>query len=140
MEKEYKIANILLVILSFIVFNILFINEDASWKGLIFFFAIVTAFISYPSSFVSMLILRRGDTIRSDLVRSIYYIVILPIIVAILSVIMYFIISGIFGVILGNSLSGSLVTLVLIIIGIMCVIIPYVQTILILIIKYFMNE
>ena len=140
MAKEYKIANILLVILSFIVFNILFINEDASWKVLIFFFAIVTAFISYPGSFVSMLILKRGDTIKSDLVRSIYYIVILPIIVAILSVIMYFIISSIFSVILGNSLSGSLVTLVLIIIGIMCVIIPYAQTIIILIIKYFMNE
>ena len=53
MKKSYKLSHIILAILAFLIFNVMFINEDISWKFLSFIFSLITFRMSLPSSIIS---------------------------------------------------------------------------------------
>ena len=143
MEKSYKISRIILVVMAFIIFNIMFINEDVSWKILPPIFAIIVFGVSYPSSVISRLLINIGNKLESKLLKILYYVIALPILVfmLILGIYTIFIINTIptpneFGAALGQALLG----LFCIAVGTICVIVPYIQTLIVLVLKRFVKE
>lgn len=84
MEKSYKISRVILAVMTFIIFNIMFIHEDVSWKILPPIFAIIVFVISFLSSMISKLLINVGNKLKSKLIKILYYIIALPICVFIL--------------------------------------------------------
>lgn len=143
MEKSYKISRIILVVMAFIIFNIMFINEDVSWKILPPIFAIIVFGVSYPSSVISRLLINIGNKLESKLLKILYYVIALPILVfmLILGIYTIFIINTIptpneFGAALGQALLG----LFCVAVGAIGVIVPYIQTLIVLVLKQFVKE
>lgn len=53
MEKYYKISRVILVIATLIISEIMFINEDESWRIIPFIFSVIVLGFSFPSSIIS---------------------------------------------------------------------------------------
>lgn len=144
MKKLYAVSRIFLVIITFIIFNIMCINEDVSWKIVPFMFALIVFGISYPSSIISRNLISMGDKLEKRL-KIVYYVIVLPIILffllCVIFVTMYFIfevlpIHNSFNVALGQ----GLMFLFLIAVITLCVVVPYFQTLIILVIKHFIKD
>lgn len=144
-EKIYKISRIVLAVIAFVVFNIMFINEDISWKILPPIFAIIVFGVSFPSSIISKKIINFGNNIKNDMMKILFYIIILPVIIFILFLAIYTFVIFIFENIptpneFGAALGQALFALFIVAVGTICVIVPYVQTLIVLILKKFMKK
>lgn len=145
MEKSYKISRIILAVMAFIIFNIMFINEDVSWKILSPIFAIIVFGVSYPSSVISRLLINIGNKLESKLLKILYYVIALPILVFMLILGIYTIFIFIINTIptpneFGAALSQALLGLFCVAVGAIGVIVPYIQTLIVLVLKQFVKE
>lgn len=140
MKKSYKLSHIILAILAFLIFNIMFINEDISWKFLSFIFSLITFIMSFPSSIISKKIINLGNNIKNNMIKILFYIIVLPIIIFILSILIYLFNILIFDIFpisndFATELGQGLLILFLITVEIICIIVPYIQTLIVLILK-----
>ena len=140
MKKSYKLSRIILAILAFLIFNIMFINEDISWKFLSFIFSLITFIMSFPSSIISKKIINLGNNIKNNMIKILFYIIVLPIIIFILSILIYLFNILIFDIFpisndFSTELGQGLLILILITVEIICIIVPYIQTLIVLILK-----
>ena len=140
MKKSYKLSRIILAILAFLIFNIMFINEDISWKFLSFIFSLITFIMSFPSSIISKKIINLGNNIKNNMIKILFYIIVLPIIIFILSILIYLFNILIFDIFpisndFATELGQGLLILFLITVEIICIIVPYIQTLIVLILK-----
>ena len=79
MKKELKISRIVIATITLIVFNIMFINEDSSWKIITPIFAFIAYIACFPGAVVCKFLLKIGDNISNIFLKILYY-VIIPII------------------------------------------------------------
>ncbi len=145
MKKIYMISRVILVVITFIIFNIMIINEDSSWLILPFFFSLVVFLVSFPSTFISKVFIKIGDRLDKRILKILYYIIILP-------ALMIFLFSGICCIIgflyerypssddFASVLGQGLLFLFLSVASLVCIIIPYIQTLLILFLRRFIKE
>ena len=142
-EKNiYKKSRIILAILIFVIFSLMFIYEDSSWMILTIFFTIFGYFVSIPCTIITKKIISIGNKIESKVFRFLYYSVVLPTIIIGLFLIIYNYIINVYDnstkpipVEIGDALSQALYQLFLITISTICIIIPYIQSLIVLILK-----
>ena len=139
------ISKVILVVITFIIFNIMIINEDSSWLILPFFFSLVVFLVSFPSTFISKVFIKIGDRLDKRILKILYYIIILP-------ALMIFLFSGICCIIgflyerypssddFASVLGQGLLFLFLSVASLVCIIIPYIQTLLIVFLRRFIKE
>lgn len=145
MKKSCMISRIFLSIITFILFQILFINEDISWKILPFIFSLIVFVISYPSSIVSKKLIHIGDKLERKKIKILYYAIILPIILFLLLGVIIGIMYFIFELFptqneFGAALGQGLLFLFMIIVITIFLVVPYIQTLIILIIRHFVKK
>ena len=143
MEKYIRISRVIITLIVFIALNAWFLYEnDPQWILSIIISGIVFL-INFPSSKICKLIINKGDKIESKILKVFYYFLALPIIF----IIPIFIVglSGTSIVFLFDELTGFLnlgwaVLIAFTGIGIFtCVLVPYFQTLIILILRRFLN-
>lgn len=139
-KKAYTISRIIIPILTLIIFSIIFRNEESSIIKLSLIFVIISFLASFPSTIISTKLINVGDKIKNKILKVLYYVVLLPIIAIILAIIMYIIIVYIHELLpkakdFNTSLGRVIAALTIAIIGIILILVPYVQTILVIIIK-----
>ena len=139
------ISRVVLTLLTFIIFNIMIINEDSSWLILPFFFSLVVFFVSFPSAFISKVLIKIGDRFDKRILKTLYYVIILPALII-------FLFAGICCIIgflyerypspdgFASILGQGLVFLFLVVVCFVCIIIPYIQTLLVLFLRRFVKE
>ena len=144
-EKSYKISGIVLAIMTIIIFNIMFINEDESWRIIPFIFAAIVYGLSYPSSIISKKFIKIGNKIKSNFLRILYYIFILPFFSIILFAVLCFFISLYTRTLetpneIGAALGQALMMLFVLVVIFICIILPYIQTLIVLILNFFRKK
>lgn len=142
MEKCIKLSRTFVTLTVFIILNAWFLFEnDPQWIFSIIVSAVVF-FISIPTSKVCKFLINKGDKIKNKILRILFYALVLPIIFIILIFIVMLFCALVVEVFFPTD-SISLGTAVLIAftgVGILtCVLVPYYQTIIILIIRYFLS-
>ena len=123
----------------------MFINEDISWKFLSFIFSLITFIMSFPSSIISKKIINLGNNIKNNMIKILFYIIVLPIIIFILSILIYLFNILIFDIFpisndFATELGQGLLILFLITVEIICIIVPYIQTLIVLILKQMIKK
>lgn len=142
MKKSYMLSRMILVIITFILFHVMFINEDRSWKALPLIFSFIVFCVSYPSSIIS----RKMIGFKTKRARKIlYYSFILPLILFLLLSVILGVIYFLFEVFSTQSgfdttLGQGLMFLFFVIVITICIVLPYIQTILVLIINRFIKD
>jgi hypothetical protein len=145
MKKLYNISRVIISVITFIIFNIMFINEDISWRIIPPILAVIVFLISYPSVKISQFLIKIGNKIENKLMKILYYAGALTIVSFSLCYGIYFLVISIFEYIptpneFEPALGQALLCLFLTILGIICIIIPYVQTLIVLILKQFIRQ
>jgi hypothetical protein len=144
MKKCIKPSRIFVSLTVFIILNTWFLFEnDPQWIFSIIVSA-VAFFISIPSSNICTFLIAKGDKINRKILRILFYLLILPIVfiififIFIVMLLCAFIVEFFFPI---NSISlGAAVLIAFTGIGILtCVLVPYYQTIIILILRYFLS-
>ena len=145
MEKSYKISRVILVVVTFIIFNIMIINEDASWRIVPPIFTVIVLVLSFPSSVISRWLINIGNKLKNILLKILYYVIALPII----SFLLFYGICAIIFFISGSiptsnemsaALGQGLTFLFWITVGFICVFLPYIQTLIVLILNRFVKN
>lgn len=142
MEKCIKLSRTFVTLTVFIILNAWFLFEnDPQWIFSIIVSAVVFS-ISIPTSKVCKFLINKGDKIKNKILRILFYALVLPIIFIILIFIVMLLCALVVEVFFPTD-SISLGTAVLIAftgVGILtCVLVPYYQTIIILILRYFFS-
>lgn len=136
-KRTYGFSRIIIAIITLVIFNILFIHEDISWKILSLIFAIIAYGISYPSTWITNALINIGNKIQNRIIRILYYVIALPVVIILLSLDMYLI----YDFIPTNiSLSSGLIAMFCMTVLTISMIVPYVQTLIILIAKKIIKE
>lgn len=143
-NKSYIISSIILSIITFIIFNIMLINEDSSWNIVPFIFTIIVFAFSFPSSIISKKYLNIGNKIERKILRILYYALALPISLIVLFAIVCFIMISINENIetpneLAAALSQALTFLFLVTVAFIAIVLPYFQTLIVLCLNKFMK-
>ena len=139
MKKELKISRIVIAIITLIVSNIMFINEDFSWKIITPIFAFIAYIACFPGAIACKFLLKIGDNISNIFLKILYY-VIIPIILLLFCLLIYWIGFLIFDAFptpneLGPALGQALMFLFIIIVICMFIVIPYIQALIILVLR-----
>lgn len=144
-KKIYMISRVILVVITFIIFKIMFIHEDSSWAIVAFIFSLIVFIVSFPSTLISKVFIKIGDRLDKRILKILYYIIILPALII-------FLFSGICCIIgflyerypssddFASVLGQGLLFLFLVVAWFVCIIIPYIQTLLILFLRSFVKE
>lgn len=145
MKKSYGISRIILAVMTVLIFNILFINEDESWRIIPFIFAAIVFGLSYPSSVISRKLINIGNKIENKILKILYYVLALPFIsifiFGCICLIMYLINENIpTPNEMGAALGQALMFLFLIVVVFIGIILPYFQTIIVLILNRFIKN
>lgn len=145
MEKYYKISRVILVIATLIISEIMFINEDESWRIIPFIFSVVVLGFSFPSSIISKKLINFEKKLEKPILKILYYVVVLPVIALLFFYVLYLIMFFIFERVqisneIGPALEQSFVFLFLIAVIFIAVILPYIQTLIVLIINRLLGK
>lgn len=145
MEKYYKISRVILVIATLIISEIMFINEDESWRIIPFIFSVVVLGFSFPSSIISKKLINFEKKLEKPILKILYYVVVLPVIALLFFYVLYLIMFFIFERVqisneIGPALEQSFVFLFLIAVIFIAVILPYIQTLIVLIINQLLGK
>ena len=132
-KKEFQISRIVLSIIVFIVMNIAIINEDKSWLVIPAIFAVISYVFCFISTGISRKIIEIGNKIPNILLKVSYY-VLLPIIILIICIGLLWIMELLPSSV---SLGNALLLLFVIVVLCVCVILPYVQSLVVLFIRKF---
>ena len=141
LDKDYKISRIILTIITFLITIILGINKLDNVIVVSIIIALFTYSVSYSSTMISKKLVGIGDKLDNNLKRVIYYFVILPIIIAIVYGIVYTI-NKVFPI--SKQFETSIAQTILFFISIelllICIIVPYIQTLIVLVIRNFIKK
>lgn len=147
MKKSYLISRIILTVMTLIIFNIIFINEDVSWRILPFIFAAIVFGLSFPGAVLSRKILNIGNKIESKTLKILFYVFALPFICLLTfggtCLIMYLIYENIpilYGIVGGGTLGQGLMFLFSVAVVFISIMLPYVQTLIVLILNRFIKK
>lgn len=140
MKKNYSISRVILTILTFILLCILFKNEDASFFKLNIILTAIAFAISFPGAMLSKKLIKIGDNIKNKPLKVLYYLVFLPSLAIIVFLGLYAIIYTIYLNFpetnsLQEALSKAIWVIFNMIASVIIVTIPYLQTIIVLILK-----
>lgn len=142
MKKINMISRIILAVITFILFNIMLINEDSSWNIVPVIFSLIVFCLSFPSTIFAEIIIKVGDKINNKLLKIVYYLFLPIILLAIcFIVIVYIIVPYTDGTLItetneiGEALGQALLFLFIVSVMIIVIIMPYVQAIIINILK-----
>ncbi len=145
MEKFYNMSRIILTVITVIVFKIMFINEHESWNIIPYIFGVIVFGLSFPSSIISKKLIYIANKIENKMLKVLYYILGLPLICVIIFAGICFIIISVYNNAptsneMGAALSQALVFLFFVTVAFVGIILPYVQTVIVLILKCFMKK
>ncbi len=132
-KKEFQISRIVLSIIVFIVMNIAIINEDKSWLVIPVIFSVISYVFCFISTGISKKIIEIGNKIPNILLKVSYYIL-LPIIILIICIGLLWIMELLPSSV---SLGNALLLLFVIVVLCVCVMLPYVQSLVALFIRKF---
>lgn len=137
-EKNIQISRIIITLMVFIVLNSWFIFENDPHWMLATIMSIIVFFFSFLSSKICKFLINKGDKIKNKLLKGLYYAFALPIVFLLLLLIIV-----LFLLIIFEDMELSFgAGLLLVFTGIeifICVLVPYFQTLIILILRYFLN-
>ena len=142
MKKTYMISRIILTVITFVLFSIMVINEDTSAKIIPIIFSSIVFGLSFPSTIFAKKIIEKGNKIENTFLKIGYYII-LPIILLLICLISYMIITYIGDNFIitpneneiGDALGKGLNILFIEAVVVIAIILPYIQSIIINIIK-----
>lgn len=77
-KKIYMISRVILVVITFIIFKIMFIHEDSSWAIVAFIFSLIVFIVSFPSTLISKVFIKIGNRLDKRILKILYYAIILP--------------------------------------------------------------
>ena len=140
METEYKISRIILTIIVFIIFNVILIIGDSKHLIVPLIFALITFGISFLSSKISRKIISIANKLESKLLKILYYMFALPIIIFLFFGLMYIISIIPRDNTLDAALKKGIMVVLLNVFGIFGVVLPYVQTLIVLILNRFVKK
>ena len=133
MKKIYNISRIVLACITLLLFSIMLINEDSSWFFVPILFSFIVYILSFPSTIFAKKIIKIQNKFDNIFFKILYYIVLLIALVGICFAfytgILY--ISDNFI----NDLGQALLTLFVVAVIVIVVILPYIQAIIINILK-----
>lgn len=140
MKKINMMSRIIMVVITFILFSIMIINEDSSWNIVPGIFSLIVFGLSFPSTILAEKIIKIGNKINNKLLKIAYYIF-LPIILLIICLAIYMIALYIYDTFIttpneiGAALGQSLLLLFIVTVGVIVIILPYIQAVIINILK-----
>lgn len=129
-----------MVVITFILFSIMIINEDSSWNIVPGIFSLIVFGLSFPSTILAEKIIKIGNKINNKLLKIAYYIF-LPIILLVICLAIYIIALYIYDTFittpneLGAALGQALLFLFIVAVGVIVIILPYIQAVIINILK-----
>lgn len=143
MNKCIKLSRVIIALLVFTLSSAWFLFEnDPQWVFSIIV-SLVVYFVSSPASKTCKFIIKKGDKIKNKTLRVLFYLLLLPIVFVVL-LFLVLLIYVLVGKIFFSSDSIQLSTAVFaafIGIGILiCIMVPYFQTIIILLLRYFLGS
>ena len=133
-------SRIIMVVITFILFSIMIINEDSSWNIVPGIFSLIVFGLSFPSTILAEKIIKIGNKINNKLLKIAYYIF-LPIILLVICLAIYIIALYIDDTFittpneLGAALGQALLFLFIVAVGVIVIILPYIQSVIINILK-----
>lgn len=145
MKKINMISRVILAVITFIVFSIITINEDSSWNIVPVIFSLIVFVLSFPSTIFAEKIIKFGNTINDKSLKKAYYIV-LPIILVAICLIVYMSVLYIDDNFIttpnemGAALGQALLLLFIVIFMTIVIVLPYIQAIIINILKKTINK
>lgn len=142
MKKCIKLSRIFVSLTVFTILNVWFFFEhDPQWIFSIIVSAVVF-FFSFPSSKVCKFLIKNGDKINNKILKILFYSLLLPIIF----IIFFFIVMLLCALVVELFFSTDSISLGIAVliaftgIGVLtCTLVPYYQTIIILILRYFLK-
>lgn len=140
MKKINMMSRIIMVVITFILFSIMIINEDSSWNIVPGIFSLIVFGLSFPSTILAEKIIKIGNKINNKLLKIAYYIF-LPIILLVICLAIYIIALYIYDTFittpneLGAALGQALLFLFIVAVGVIVIILPYIQAVIINILK-----
>ena len=142
LDKYLKMSRIIVIILVFIVLNVCFLYENDPHWILSIITSIIVFFISCSCSKICKFLINKGNKIKSSIIKLSYYVIALPIIF-----LFFLFMGGLFYTLVvafldyKNLLNLDLAFWLLFvgIIILVCFLVLYVQTLIILILRYFLK-
>ncbi len=139
-NRLYRISQLIITGLTFIILMAAFIHENESDFHIPIFMTFVVFLISFPSTILSKKLIKYGNTIKNEFARIGYYLFALPIICLTIVLMISAVLNGIFSNIptpteLGPALGQGLLELFIVLLFALVVFIPYVQTIIVIILS-----
>ena len=140
MKKINMMSRIIMVVITFILFSIMIINEDSSWNIVPGIFSLIVFDLSFPSTILAERIIKIGNKINNKLLKIAYYIF-LPIILLVICLAIYMIALYIYDAFIttpneiGAALGQALLLLFIVTVGVIVIILPYIQAVIINILK-----
>lgn len=140
MKKINMISRVIMTVITFILFSIMIINEDSSWNIVPVIFSLIVFGLSFPSTIFAEKIIKIGNKINNKLLKIAYY-VFLPIILLGICLTIYMIVLYIDDRSItapnemGAALGQALLLLFIVAVMVVIIILPYVQAIIINILK-----
>jgi len=135
-KKYIQISKIIITVIVFIVLNIWFLFENDPQWILALIISVVVFIINYPSSRICILIIKKGDKITGKILKVLYYLFVLPIIFSLVVIIIGLLCTLIISFFEDSLTLGMAVLLAFAGIGLFtCILIPYFQTLIILLLR-----
>lgn len=139
MKKINMKSSAIMALIAFILFNIMFINEDQSWKIVSAIFALIVFVLSLISTRLAIKIIEIGNSIKNTIFRIAYY-MFLPFLLLILCIAAFIGTSNLSDYIISsNNLSvdfgEALYFLFFQVCMVIMIMVPYIQAVIINIIK-----
>ena len=138
MNKCIKQSRLIILVLIFIVLNSWFIYENDPQWIVTSIISLICFLISFPSSKLSKLMIKKGDKIKNKIYNFLYYAFLLPIIFLLVLLATIIILSLIFEYVIPVEALSLGVALIIAFSGIglfTCILVPYFQTLIILILR-----
>lgn len=144
MKKAYKISRVIMVSIVFIGLSVWLIYENDFQLVVPSALAAITLGVSYPGSLVSRKMINFGDKLEHKIVKFIYYLVVWPVFLF-----MLFCVVGLMYYIydmlpeqndLASHLNSAFTFLILVAIVVLGMVVPYFQSLIVLLIRNFMKN
>ena len=135
-KKYIQISKIIITVIVFIVLNIWFLFENDPQWILALIISVVVFIINYPSSRISIFIIKKGDKITGKILKVLYYLFVLPIIFFLVLIVIGLLCTLIISFFEDSLTLGTAVLIAFTGIGLFtCILIPYFQTLIILLLR-----
>lgn len=138
MNKCIRQSRLIILVLIFIVLNSWFIYENDPQWIVTSIISLICFLISFPSSKLSKLMIKKGDKIKNKIYNFLYYAFLLPIIFLLVLLATIIILSLIFEYVIPVEALSLGAALIIAFSGIglfTCILVPYFQTLIILILR-----